>query len=155
LQFNIANYECTSSNTVESFKRISELCCFIEKLNTKRTLYYFILGNELANVKFAYFRKFCDTHSSDDIYVILDCKLCINQNKSNTSKFYGTIIEKTGYSKTHISLLINIAKMCNKYPKLMFTTIPLDKLKNYKKLILDKMKEDDFWKVDDGFIDDE
>jgi hypothetical protein len=121
----------------ESQNRIDDILAYIKNAKLKLTEFNCILGLELANQKLMYFKDKCDKCSrykeSGDEYVIFECSSCKCKPGNNCDEFVKRYIDKLRCKKDWINFLIKLARLYMRYPKIKYSTMPLDDVKRYMK----------------------
>ena len=128
----------------ESAKKIDDLIQLIHNTKRRLTEYNCILGQELANRKLMCYKDKCSDCSSQmlDMYVVFECASCKRKNCETTSAFVKQYEKKLNCNKDWINFLIKLARLYMKYPKVKYSTMPLDKIKNYMKDLWELMSRD-------------
>ena len=118
-------------------------CNAIEDYKRRGILHYARFGLVLAKLKILYFNKcsFCTVMSpKPDMFKILSCNNCIHI--SNSKEFFSNLKDIVSYANSYINFLINVANLCEYYPKFRYTCKSLTEIKLYMSFLIDQMKKD-------------
>jgi hypothetical protein len=105
----------------------------IKNAKLKLTEFNCILGLELANQNLTYFKDKCDKCSrrngSGDEYAVFECSSCKCKPGNNCKEFVKRYKDKLDCKKDWINFLIKLARLYMRYPKIKYSTMPLDDVK--------------------------
>jgi hypothetical protein len=128
---------------------LSKITNEMDRNDSYRTQLYCFLGHTLSMLKYNDIAKKCDECClEDNIFKVVTCKTCTNSKCNDLSSYYQTAIELTKKSKDYLNFYINAAKLCDKYPKFKYNTMPTDVCKKYMKHLKSFMaKDESFWSI--------
>jgi len=123
-------------NTASCRSNIISMNSMINQSKEKLIEYHCILGLELTKYKLLSFVKFCSSCTSDKDKA-LSCRRCIKLtcNVGSLSCFMNVSCETLNCTKDWLNFLITIGRLCKRYPKFKYVTMPLNQLKANMKML--------------------
>jgi len=110
ITFDETDYTYIPTSLEEGFNRIKKISDLINIYTTICMTKYYLIGADLAYVKYIQFATKCAKCSEEvDIYSVLTCNECINNNKSKITNYFKQVKAKISYSKPHINFLNSLA----------------------------------------------
>ena len=137
-----------AANEAQSVQNSNYLLSLLKGTKRKFTEYNCILGKELANRKLMCYKNKCFTCSqlTIDCYGVFQCAVCNRKQCNSTVDYFQQFAEKLNCKKDWINFLIKLARLCMLYPKIKFSTLPLDDIKKHMKDLWIYMANDkEFW----------
>ena len=159
LKNNIINDEddMTSDENVDvvdkdtSMQKIKTLNNIVENSAVRSIKSYYMLGLELANLKYMYYVELCSRcQESDDKYDALFCVCCphLPSNSVGTKEFFKFCNDNLSKSsKPWINFLIKVGKLGTQYPEFRNVNISMYELKKHISWLPSCIERDsEFWK---------